>query len=149
MEPGSHQSDRDQRAAVPTSDHKGRQDHRQRQGPQRRVSRPDLRAGHAGPLQPDGGWLMATFAEATRRTITATHDVLVKVAKREHAKVMATSPRPIGFTRFVDGAKGRAEETVKPNGVILYQYPRLDIVAKFAMETLYRLSPLGLPAGGH
>jgi hypothetical protein len=92
---------------------------------------------------------MASFTEATRRTIHATHDIIVTVAKREHAKVMSTAPRPMSFKRFVDGAPGRPEEAVKPNGVILYQYPRLDLVAEFALETLRRLSPVGPPEGGH
>jgi ribosomal protein L21E len=89
------------------------------------------------------------FAVAVQRTIKATHDIVIKVAKREHAKVMATAPRPTTFTRFVDGRKGAAEESVKKNGVILYQYPRLDIVAQFALETLRRLSPVGPPVRGH
>ncbi len=82
------------------------------------------------------------FTIAAQKTIAETQKLLVKVAKREHAKVMATAPRPISFSRFVDGRKGATEETVKANGTILYTYPRLDLVAQFAMETLVRLSPV-------
>jgi hypothetical protein len=89
------------------------------------------------------------FTIAAQRTKEATQKLIVNVAKREHAKIMGASPRPAAFERFVDGRKGAVEETVKASGVILYQYSRLDIVAKFAMETLYRLSPVGPPERGH
>jgi hypothetical protein len=84
----------------------------------------------------------AMFRVAAQKTVEATQAVLVKVAKREHAKVMTTSPRPVSFKRFVDGRAGALEESVKPNGVIFYQYPRLDLVAQYAMEVLFQLSPV-------
>jgi hypothetical protein len=65
----------------------------------------------------------------------------VAVAKREHAKIMSTSPAPISFTRFVDGARDTPEEAVRDGGNIIYQYNRLDRVVEFALETLADLSP--------
>lgn len=90
-----------------------------------------------------------SFTIAAQKTIAETQKLLVKVAKREHAKVMNTAPRPVAFKQFVDGRANAPIEAVKPNGVILIQYPRLDLVAQFAMETLHRLSPVGPPEGGH
>lgn len=83
-----------------------------------------------------------SFRIATQRTLEATQKLLVKVAKREHNRVLNTDPRPVSFTRIVDGRVGSAEETVKANGVIVYQYPRLEQVVQFAMETLFDLSPV-------
>lgn len=82
------------------------------------------------------------FMTAAQATIADTQKALVALAKREHARVMATDPRPARFTRYVDGRQGAAEETVKPDGVIRYVYPRLDEVVQFAMETLFDLSPV-------
>ena len=46
------------------------------------------------------------------------------------------------FTRNVDGREGASEESVRPDGVITYIYPRLDAVVQFAMEVLFDLSPV-------
>lgn len=67
---------------------------------------------------------------------------LVRVAKREHARIMSTDPKPARFTRWVDGRQGAAEETVKPTGVIRYRYHRLEEIVQVAMETLFDLSPV-------
>lgn len=86
--------------------------------------------------------LQAAFQIARQATLEATQRALVETAKREHAKIMATSPRPGSFTRFVDGRQGAAEETVMANGVITYEYHRLDAVAQFALEALFDMSPV-------
>jgi hypothetical protein len=83
-----------------------------------------------------------SFSVAAQKTLEETQRILVKIAKREHGKVMATAPRPVSFDRFVDGRKGALEEAVKPTGTIVYTYPRLEVVAQFAMETLFDLSPV-------
>jgi len=82
------------------------------------------------------------FSIATKATLEATRKQIVKVAKREHARVMGTDPIPTSFQRYVDGRLGAAEESVEADGVIHYVYPRLDIVAQFAMETLFDRSPV-------
>ena len=90
-----------------------------------------------------------TFRVAAQRTLEQTRKVLVNVAKREHGKVMRDPPIPARFRRFVDGRQGASEETVKGNGVILYQYPRLEEVARYALAVLMELSPIGPPEHGH
>lgn len=82
------------------------------------------------------------FRVAKQRTLEGMHSALVATAKREHARVMASDPKPQSFTRIVDGHEGAREEQVRPNGVIVYRYPRLEMVAQFAMETLFDLSPV-------
>lgn len=82
------------------------------------------------------------FTIAAQKTLAATQRLVVEVAKREHAKVMDTDPRPSSFTRIVDGRKDAPEEAVKPNGVVVYTYPRLEEVIRFAMQTLFDLSPV-------
>lgn len=79
---------------------------------------------------------------ARAATLEATQRALVETAKREHAKIMGADPKPGAFRRWVDGREGAAEETVKDFGVIQYEYERLDMVAQFALETLFDLSPV-------
>lgn len=71
-----------------------------------------------------------------------TQQLIVSTAKREHAAIMGDEPRPTSFIRIVDGMVGAAEERVKPDGVIIYQYQRIAEVVQFAMETLFDLSPV-------
>ncbi len=71
-----------------------------------------------------------------------TQQQIVSEAKRLHADVMRTPPRPVSFVRHVDGIEA-PEEAVKLGGVIVYDYSRLDLVAKLALEILRELSPVG------
>lgn len=70
-----------------------------------------------------------------------TQQEIVALAKREHAKIMVAPPRPASYVRHVDGRIGR-EEDVKPGGVIVYDYNRLDLVAKIALQLLREFSPV-------
>lgn len=79
---------------------------------------------------------------AKQATKEATQRVFVETARREHARVMGTDPKPAVFAQFVDGVAGAPLENVRPNGVIVFRYPRLQMVAQFAMETLFDLSPV-------
>lgn len=67
---------------------------------------------------------------------------LVATAKLQHAKVMQDDPRPSRFTRTVDGVRGAREEQVRPDGTIVYVYPRLDEIVQAAMDLLFDLSPV-------
>lgn len=80
----------------------------------------------------------AVLAEVGRLT----QQGIVAEAKRLHGEVMNTDPRPLNFVRHVDGVIA-PEEAVKPGGVIVYDYNRLDIVAKRALEILREISPVG------
>lgn len=82
------------------------------------------------------------FRAAAQATIAETHAAHVALAKREHARVMQTEPKPGRFVRAVDGVRGAREEAVKIGGVIKYNYARLDEVVRFAMQTLFDLSPV-------
>lgn len=82
------------------------------------------------------------FKAAARETVEETRQALVALAMTEHAKVMLTAPRPARFTRVVDGVEGAPEDAVKLGGQIVYRYHRLDDVVRFAMETLFELSPV-------
>jgi hypothetical protein len=82
------------------------------------------------------------FSVAAQATREATQRTLVAVAKRKHNEVMNTDPRPARFTRTVDGRKGAVEETVKPDGIIVYDYPRMHEIVMVAMNTLFELSPV-------
>lgn len=82
------------------------------------------------------------FRVAAQKSMAATQRAHVALAKRKHAEVLATDPKPVSFERFVDGRKGAPEEAVRPGGVIIYRYPRLDLVVQYAMEVLFDVSPV-------
>ena len=78
---------------------------------------------------------------AVRNSLAATQRAIVEAAKAAHAKVMGDDPRPINYVRHVDGVEA-PEEAVKPNGVIVYDYNRLDLIAKNALDLLRKASPV-------
>lgn len=88
------------------------------------------------------GGAVQLFRAAAKATIAETHKAHVALAKQEHARVMQSEPRPGRFVRTVDGVRGAREEAVKVGGVIRYNYARLDEVVRFAMDTLFDLSPV-------
>lgn len=81
------------------------------------------------------------FAAARKGTQSQLTSILAMIAKEANAGIMRLEPRPAGFVRTVDGAVGAPEEAVKPDGLIVYDYQRLDIVVQFALDTLRTLSP--------
>ena len=89
------------------------------------------------------------FRVAAQESLEAVRKIAVGVAKTEHARVMRTEPRPTQFQRYVDGREGAPEESLRLGGVIVYDYPRIPLVARFALEVLYEKSPFGRPEGGH
>lgn len=82
------------------------------------------------------------FRIAAKSAADEVRKSLIATAKREHARIMTTEPRPTRFTREVDGVMGAREEQVRQGGIIRYRYPRLEQVVQFAMETLFDLSPV-------
>jgi len=89
---------------------------------------------------------MAGFAQlfrvAAKETAEETREEIIATARREHARVMQAEPRPSRFIRTVDGVRGASEEAVRADGRIEYVYPRLEEVVRFALETLFDLSPV-------
>lgn len=82
------------------------------------------------------------FLLAAQQTREETQRKLVAIAKQEHSRIMRAEPRPERFSRSVDGVLGAREEQVKPDGMIVYLYPRLDNVVRVAMDLLFDLSPV-------
>lgn len=82
------------------------------------------------------------FKIAQQNTLAATRARIVETAKEAHKAVMDTDPRPVSFTRRVDGVLGAPEEDVKADGVIVYDYPRLPLVVAYALEMLEQFSPV-------
>jgi hypothetical protein len=79
---------------------------------------------------------------AAQACVDQMQKTLVEAAKSVHRRIMQTPPKPSYFTRTVDGVEGLPEERVKPYGIIVYEYSRLDEVVQFALETLFDLSPV-------
>ena len=84
----------------------------------------------------------ARFEIAAQASLAETHRLLVATAKAQHSAVMKADPRPGSFRRWVDGREGAPEDSVKPTGVILYVYDRLEEVVRFAMDRLFANSPV-------
>ncbi|MGE0289266.1 MAG: hypothetical protein AB7P16_23505 [Bradyrhizobium sp.] len=82
--------------------------------------------------------IKGTLAEVRRHVIDTVH--------REHRKVMEAEPRPQRFRRWVDGRENATVEEAEAGSVIYIRYDRLDLVVQYAMETLFDLSPVGLPS---
>jgi hypothetical protein len=82
------------------------------------------------------------FRVAGQQTVEATRNLLIRTAKAKNAEVMNRDPRPATFTRYVDGKQGAPEEAVEATGTIVYRYPRIELVAQYAMEVLFDLSPV-------
>ncbi len=98
------------------------------------------------------------FERAKSRALVLAKGRLVAIAKGKHAAIMGRYPRPVGFTRFVDGRMGVLETAVNVFGVIHYIYDRsqigferdlkqtvarLDEIALYALEILRSISPVG------
>ncbi len=83
---------------------------------------------------------MTTFDSVIVDVRKLTQGQIVTEAKRLHADVMRTPPKPLGYVRHVDGVLA-AEEAVKVGGVIVYDYNRMDLVKKLALEILDEFSP--------
>ena len=66
---------------------------------------------------------------------------IAKLAKEGHARILAQH-KPSNWVRRVDGAKDAPEETVRPDGTIIYNYSYLQPIVDYAMETLQTLSPV-------
>lgn len=79
----------------------------------------------------------AVIAEVGKLTQTQ----IVAEAKRLHGEVMRADPKPVNFTRHVDGREA-PEEAVRPGGIIVYDYNRLDLIAKDALRLLRDASPV-------
>ena len=82
------------------------------------------------------------FTISAAGTVADIRRHMIAIAAREHAAVMAAEPRPTRFLRYVDGVAGAPIEGVQLGGLIVTDYPRLDLVAAFARETLRDLSPI-------
>lgn len=92
-----------------------------------------------------------SLADAIAKHVSAEPGRIAKVAKEGHARIMATDPKPSDFVRRVDGVRDAPEEAVRPDGVIIYTYARLQPIVDFALETLRNLSPVksGAYRGAH
>jgi hypothetical protein len=66
---------------------------------------------------------------------------LATVAKKTRDALIKTGEAAPAYETFVDGRKGAAEETVRPDGAILYQFNVLGQAAKYALSFAVGRSP--------
>lgn len=83
-----------------------------------------------------------TFDSVVADVKVLTQQQIAETAKAQNAAIVGDMPHPLNVVRHVDGVLGAAESTVKPDGVIVYDYGRLDQVADFALDTVRQLSPV-------
>lgn len=67
---------------------------------------------------------------------------LAQVAKATAAELITTGRAPPRYTRYVDGREGAPEETVRPDGVILYRFDYMAEVVAFALAFLRARAPV-------
>lgn len=67
---------------------------------------------------------------------------LADYARKGVAELIASGQASSKYKRFVDGQEGAAEDVVRPNGVIAYQFGYLGEVVTFAVEFLRARSPV-------
>jgi hypothetical protein len=65
-----------------------------------------------------------------------------RIAREGLAKHLASRDDKPNVTRIVDGRVGASEDTVKPYGVIRYEFDNLRSAALFAMEQIQALVPV-------
>lgn len=66
----------------------------------------------------------------------AQSEMVAGVARKTLAEVIADGRGTKDYRKFVDGREGAAEETVRPDGSILYRFSHLGQAGKFALDTL-------------
>ena len=81
------------------------------------------------------------FSVANKGIASAIRTRLIARAKFENAKVMTADPKPVSYTRWVDGNKGALEEAARADSVIVYEYNRVNEIAQFAQQYLSDISP--------
>ena len=75
-------------------------------------------------------------------TAEARSALLARTARQKLAELQAQGRAPRHFTRYVDGMEGAPEDSVRPNGVILYRFRFLANAAAFALSYLQARSPV-------
>lgn len=91
------------------------------------------------PPVPD---VRSQFALARASAVAQVGNGLAEFARQANAAVMNFDPKPAGFVRTVDGVAGASEDAVKPNGVIVYRYQRIEEAVLAAMDVLRQVSPV-------
>lgn len=85
---------------------------------------------------------MGAFEAAVSEVKVEVQKRIAETARAEHAKVMTATPIPQSFTRYVDGVKGAPESAVRGDGVIVYDYARMNLVVEWIVTALQQLSPV-------
>jgi hypothetical protein len=81
------------------------------------------------------------FARLQAKTVEIAQRQLVALAHEEHAKVIARC-EPSAHSTAVDGRPGAPVESVKPFGVVHFEYSYFSEIAKLALEVLKAKSPV-------
>lgn len=73
---------------------------------------------------------------------------LATVARQARDELIREGSAPDSYETFVDGRRGAAEETVRPDGAIVYRFNLLGLAARLALDTAVRMSPRAPHEGG-
>jgi hypothetical protein len=68
--------------------------------------------------------------------------ILAATAKRVVGEIISSGRAGPDYSRFVDGREGATEESVRPEGIIIYRWSYLGEIAAFALAFLRERSPV-------
>lgn len=89
----------------------------------------------------DFAYRIRVFRDRTLSPAGLSH-LLATTARRKRDEFIARGDVPNNYLTFVDGRRGASEDTVRSDGVILYQFGIVGLAAQFALGYLIARSPV-------
>jgi len=92
----------------------------------------------------NGQTVARTIALFADRTLSpeALSRHLAQAARRLRDEAIRSGEAPDSYDTFVDGRAEAAEDSVRPNGVIVYRFNLLAMAVQYAWEEWHRLAPV-------
>lgn len=87
------------------------------------------------------GFVNTLTVQTQAMTAEAAKAALVSTATMARDRVLNGTPRPTGYRQVVDGVKGAALTAVRPNGMILFAWQYLRLVAEDTRDALVNRAP--------
>lgn len=92
--------------------------------------------------------MSGTFSRSIRAFIdeslspAALSHELARIARTERDELIRTGEASPVYETFVDQRRGASEETVRPDGVIRYEFDQIGEAAEYGLDACRRLSPM-------
>ncbi len=95
-----------------------------------------------GPLDKDIDLLISQDLSPAAQSAVLAEFALETLAEAEETNAVALG-HPMAHKTYVDGREGASEETVRPDGVIVYEFEIVDDLFGWIEEQLIKHSPVG------